>query len=603
MTESPWAVTVHKDAASFPIGGQRERVVLLIDCSRSMLQTDYPPSRLAAAKQGAMEFVNKKVGLDPSDQVAVAYFGKVARAAADIRQVGGNEEYFQSRIDRLRVSYWGTSIGRGLEKAVDLLRAGPSGKGKKKGDVKDLFVPRIVVLSDGEDMDGPDPIGLASQIKKSGVVIDAIGIGERGPGPGMGKGLNEALLTAIASPGRYRYIRDSVSLVKHFGALAEKQQLEDLLVEAPVNSESVLGPQSDNDPSRSWAARRAARRSPLTVLAGWRFKRRNLVSVDAASPHLGQPCPNEQDDDTRFRVGDQLMICPVCGRPHHLDCWEWNDDHCYGGIAPCAGAGPRLRGGLSHIGPSGITGQDHPRAVTRTDRTVFPVVGIGAALVLGAYVVAPLLDTAIAWAYVLGATAMGGATGLAVRATSRGARGLRQIAAALVAAAAGVIAGARAAQEPFPSADLLHDAQTLAAVGAPALASALVAVRLRLKPGFGALWRRRRTTVPGIAGRVRLLDGDARGPAAPVWPSPIGVAAPPPTRPAVARGQQPSRITVGVTAGGPARCPYCGDEVPEPSSSVPLALQRYRCPDCGCVQHLECRDRNQGCVGWAHPAP
>ncbi|MCH7527611.1 MAG: hypothetical protein IID39_09250 [Planctomycetes bacterium] len=169
-----------------------------------------------------------------------------------------------------------------------------------------------------------------------------------------------------------------MSLVKHFGALAEKQQLEDLLVEAPVNSESVLGPQSDNDPSRSWAARR----SPRTVLAGWRFKRRNLVSVDAASPYLGQPCPNEQDDDTRFRVGDQLIICPVCGRAHHLDCWEWNDDHCYGGIAPCAGAGPRLRGGLSHSGPSGITGQDHPRAVTRMDRTVFPVVGIGATVLM-----------------------------------------------------------------------------------------------------------------------------------------------------------------------------------------------------------------------------
>ena len=121
MTESTWSLTVHKDASSFPIGAQRERVVLLIDCSRSMLQTDYPPSRLAAAKQGAMEFVNKKVGLDPGDEVAVAYFGKVARAAAGVRRVGGNEEYFQNRINRLRVSYWAVKLAAAWMVAVPVV--------------------------------------------------------------------------------------------------------------------------------------------------------------------------------------------------------------------------------------------------------------------------------------------------------------------------------------------------------------------------------------------------------------------------------------------------------------------------------------------------
>ena len=601
MTESTWSLTVHKDASSFPIGARRERVVLLIDCSRSMLQTDYPPSRLAAAKQGAMEFVNKKVGLDPGDEVAVAYFGKVARAAAGVRRVGGNEEYFQNRIDRLRVSYWGTSIGRGLQKAADLLQAGPSGKGKKAEDAKDLFVPRIVVLSDGEDLSGPDPVSLASRIKKSGVVIDAIGIGERGPGPGSGRGLDEALLTAIASPGRYRYIRDSVDLVKHFGALAEKQLLEQLLVGAPASSGPPTPP-SDDDRSGSWGRLRATRRSPRTVLAVWLFRRRTVVDVVDGSPYLGLRCPNEQDDETRFRVGDQAVVCPVCGRAHHLDCWEWNNDHCYGGIAPCPGAGPRLGGSLSRVGPSGSTRYGRLGSVAGMDRAAVPVAGIGAALLLGSYVVAPLLDTGIAWAYVLGATAVGGAIGWAVRAVSGGARSWRESATVSIAAAVGAVAAARAAQDPFPD-DLLGDAQTLAAVGAPALAGALAAVRLKMPSGFGAIRRWWRIGGPSVAGRVRLLDDGGREPDEPAEFSSMGTTAPIPTGQAVARRQAAPRITVSVTQDGPTRCPYCGDDVREPGSSVPLALQHYRCPHCGCVQHLGCRDRNQGCVGWAHPAP
>ncbi len=600
MTESTWSLTVHKDASSFPIGAQRERVVLLIDCSRSMLQTDYPPSRLAAAKQGAMEFVNKKVGLDPGDEVAVAYFGKVARAAAGVRRVGGNEEYFQNRINRLRVSYWGTSIGRGLQQAVDLLRAGPSGKGKKAEDAKDLFVPRIVVLSDGEDLSGPDPIGLASRLKKSGVVIDAIGIGEKGPGPGSGRGLNEALLTAIASPGRYRYIRDSVDLVKHFGALAEKQLLEELLVEEPATSGSRTPP-SDDDRSRRLGRLRAARRSPRMVLAAWLFKRRTLVDVVDGSPYLGLQCPNEQDDETRFRVGDQAVVCPVCGRAHHLDCWEWNDDHCFGGIAPCPGSGPRLGGSLSLARSPGSTPRGRLGSVARLDRTAVPVAGVGAALLLGAYGVAPLLDAAIAWAYVLGAATAGGIIGWAVRAASGGAHGRREIATASIAAAVGAIAAARAAQEPFP-ADLLDDAQTLAALGVPSLAGAFVAMRLKKPSGLGRFRLRGRTgSVHG--GRVRLLDDDARETAASPESSSARTAAAKPPRESVAGRQEAPRITVAVRQDGPTSCPYCGDDVPEAGSSVPLALQHYRCPDCGCVQHLGCRDRNQGCVGWAHPAP
>ena len=102
--------------STFPALEMSERVVLLIDVSRSMSQSDYPPRRLDAAKQAAMAFIDKKLGIDDSDEVAVIAFAGAARAVqagdfvlTELKLMDGDEELANevgivrgSRIGRAR---------------------------------------------------------------------------------------------------------------------------------------------------------------------------------------------------------------------------------------------------------------------------------------------------------------------------------------------------------------------------------------------------------------------------------------------------------------------------------------------------------------------
>jgi hypothetical protein len=471
--------------STFPSLEMTERVVLLIDVSRSMSQTDYPPTRLEAAKQAALAFIDKKLGIDEADEIALVAFAARGRTVCSMERVARHREQVQGRISRLKISYGGTKIASGLRRAASLLElqlginADPKLKSKasNKGDPKRPveYLRRIVLLSDGENLGGPDPLETANRLKRAGVVIDAIGIGERGEAPGPGWGLDEKTLQAIASPGRYKYIRDTASLMFHFEGLAEKASgdwagaprdaANGGVTETPVPSTSggmrpaevtitrprrrrlwrlaarmsmaavlgavpavVLGvfllPAALESTERTWitvwpsaaatgltvawAARLSLRGSYVSAgvimavaaaaaayaigvythvgdvrasldlaaeapglhgtvaglavaggIAGavrgpgqmlsvlgkgwwpwvWIIRRRyGFTTLKDGSPLVGKYCLNEKNEETKFRVGDAVVLCPVCQQPHHVDCWLWSDGHCYGGDTPCRGS-------------------------------------------------------------------------------------------------------------------------------------------------------------------------------------------------------------------------------------------------------------------------
>jgi hypothetical protein len=75
-------------------------------------------------------------------------------------------------------------------------------------------------------------------------------------------------------------------------------------------------------------------------LVGTRMKRflvkrqrhRSVMNLAANSVHIGGSCPNEEGREWgrhRFRVGDEVVICPSCGLAHHLGCWNDNGDRCW----------------------------------------------------------------------------------------------------------------------------------------------------------------------------------------------------------------------------------------------------------------------------------
>lgn len=186
-------------------------IVLLIDTSGSMEVTDYPPSRLAAAKEAARMFTRRKVVQNYKDRVAVIGFGGSAQV---VHALSSDLDKVAVTIDRLAITHTGTMIGAALRLAQqELQRAG----GKRQA---------IVLLSDGGDeFDSSRPLEIVKGFQ--GIKVFAIGIGtpKGGHMSFMNKTvrLNEDLLRAIAKAtgGEYLYAPDVVRLQQIYTQLAD----------------------------------------------------------------------------------------------------------------------------------------------------------------------------------------------------------------------------------------------------------------------------------------------------------------------------------------------------------------------------------------------
>ena len=78
---------------------------------------------------------------------------------------------------------------------------------------------RIILLTDGEHLGDENPIHIATRLKKTGVIIDCIGIG------GSPRNVDEKLLKQIASRNRndsirYCFIGDQQKLLRKYQTLA-----------------------------------------------------------------------------------------------------------------------------------------------------------------------------------------------------------------------------------------------------------------------------------------------------------------------------------------------------------------------------------------------
>ena len=60
-----------------------EDTVILWDCSRSMMRTDFKPSRLRVAQKLIKIFIEKKIAIDYKDSIAIALFGSRTKRISD----------------------------------------------------------------------------------------------------------------------------------------------------------------------------------------------------------------------------------------------------------------------------------------------------------------------------------------------------------------------------------------------------------------------------------------------------------------------------------------------------------------------------------------
>ena len=173
-------------------------VILVIDDSGSMQATDYPPTRLSAAKNAAEQLVGS---LGPDDSAGVILFSSGATTAA---YLSPDREQVQEKIADIAPTDGSTAIGDGLALAVDMAQSAP--------DKKSV----IVLLSDGVNNAGViTPDEATALAKAAGIPVYTVGLGTETPtivgqdweGNPEYAGLNETALETIADQTGGRYFK------------------------------------------------------------------------------------------------------------------------------------------------------------------------------------------------------------------------------------------------------------------------------------------------------------------------------------------------------------------------------------------------------------
>lgn len=143
--------------------GEGIDIVLCFDISGSMLEKDFLPNRLEAAKDVASRFVQQREG----DRIGVVIFSSLSFTLCPITP---DHSAVLSQIKNIQSGYLqeeGTAIGSGLATSVDRLRADTATKTRI-----------IILLTDGVDVGGTIPPDIAKEMAKLyGIKVYTIGIG------------------------------------------------------------------------------------------------------------------------------------------------------------------------------------------------------------------------------------------------------------------------------------------------------------------------------------------------------------------------------------------------------------------------------------------
>lgn len=184
-------------------------VILAFDISASMAATDLEPTRLEAAKAAARAFVERQ---PPSVRIGLVAFSDTGLA---VQIPTYNQDEILAAIRRLDPAR-GTSLGNGMLVSLSVVDAKP-----EETNYYSNLTPQptptptpvpagtytsgvIVLLTDGENTEEPDPMEAAQIAADRGVRIYTIGIGSAAgtvlniEGFNVFTQLNEPLLQAIA---------------------------------------------------------------------------------------------------------------------------------------------------------------------------------------------------------------------------------------------------------------------------------------------------------------------------------------------------------------------------------------------------------------------
>jgi Ca-activated chloride channel family protein len=199
--------------ANVPVRGGA--VVLCVDTSGSMRATDVAPTRSDAAAAAVRAFVD---AVPDGTRLGIVAF---AQPLTD------DKDAVRDAIARIPPPNGGTAIGDALATAAHMLPA----SGRRA----------IVLITDGVNNLGSDPLQVAPQIGQNGIEIDTVGIGTNDsgqlvPGTDQAASIDEDALRQIASTARGAYARanDAGTLTRRLAALAASTTMEKKRIDAAL---------------------------------------------------------------------------------------------------------------------------------------------------------------------------------------------------------------------------------------------------------------------------------------------------------------------------------------------------------------------------------
>lgn len=136
-------------------------LVIAIDCSKSMMAADIPPSRLERAKREIVDLLNMMTG----DRVGLVAFAGTAFVQCPLTLDYQSFHLFLSNLSPDVLPVGGTDLSEAVKVAL-------SAFGSEMNSDK-----AVILITDGEST-GPDPMEAAEKAHKAGVRLFCIGVGK-----------------------------------------------------------------------------------------------------------------------------------------------------------------------------------------------------------------------------------------------------------------------------------------------------------------------------------------------------------------------------------------------------------------------------------------
>jgi Ca-activated chloride channel family protein len=216
---------------------QEGTVILAFDVSASMAADDLSPSRMEAAKQTAKDFIAKE---PPGVVIGIVAF---TDSGLSVQVPTADQAALNSALDRLTPQR-GTAIGQGITAALNAIQIaehGPTNDYYTNASPEPTTAPEpvppgshtsavIVLLTDGENNEQPDPLAVSLDAAVRGIKIDTVGLGSP-TGANIDIGgyqvhtqLNEVLLKQIAltTAGEYTNAQSVADLQQVYDGLSSQ---------------------------------------------------------------------------------------------------------------------------------------------------------------------------------------------------------------------------------------------------------------------------------------------------------------------------------------------------------------------------------------------